>query len=58
MANVSFTDHDIQAVSNAQKARILRDALPYVCIPAEVIFPGILLPDRSRRRQIRRQCHD
>ena len=30
MANVSFTDHDIQAVSNAQKARILRDALPYI----------------------------
>lgn len=26
----TFMDHDIQEVSNAQKARILRDALPYI----------------------------
>lgn len=30
MTTTTFMDHDIQEVSNAQKARILRDALPYI----------------------------
>jgi acetylglutamate kinase len=30
MTTTTFIDHDIQEVSNAQKARILRDALPYI----------------------------